>query len=434
MSPFSLEAKRWGLKKEGSRLTAETTATKWFSADPESEISHRLELLEDKGLRGVKAAFPSHAGIKITDGKISAPVRTSHFGEFLNMLLGAPTSAEQSVVTVEAGVNDKIDLAEDGGAAAAATLTAGSYPVGASSAVAGSFCKLVKDQLEAVNGSDTYTVAYDTATRKFTITKSAGVFVLQWNTGANKLTSARSLLGFNNADTASAIAATSDVAVANRVHKHTFLLPSSVQPPTYTIFVDRSMGVKKYNGCAVKKLSLKGNADGFVQQDSDIIGLDEAAGDIGSPVYTDESTPLTFAHVAVKLGGSTLTNIKEWALSLDSGLFAKRNPGQQVAADVVAPARMKIEGSLTVYFEDETERAKFLANTTNTLQFLIQGDTLAGTTKEALDINLYKIAYKAFPYGELDGLLGAQATFEAVYSVSDGKLVQVDLTNKVASY
>ena len=40
----------------------------------------------------------------------------------------------------------------------------------------------------------------------------------------------------------------------------------------------------------------------------------------------------------------------------------------------------------------------------------------------------------AFPYGELDGLLGAQATFEAVYSVSDGKLVQVDLTNKVASY
>ena len=59
---------------------------------------------------------------------------------------------------------------------------------------------------------------------------------------------------------------------------------------------------------------------------------------------------------------------------------------------------------------------------------------LAGTTKEALDINLYKIAYKAFPYGELDGLLGAQATFEAVYSVSDGKLVQVDLTNKVASY
>ncbi len=434
MSPFSLEAKRWGLKKEGTRLTAETTATKWLSVDPGSEISHRLELLPDNGLRGVKAAYPSHAGVKVTDGKVTAPVRTSHFGEFLNMLLGAPTSAEQSVVTVEAGVNDKIDLAEDGGAPVAATLTAGSYPIGATSAVAGSFCKLVKDQLEAANGASTYTVAYDVATRKFTITKSAGVFVLQWNTGANKATSARALLGFNDADTASAIAATSDVAVSNRVHKHTFLLPSSVQPPTYTFFIDRSLGVKKYNGVAVKKLALKGNADGFVQHDTELLGLDEAAGDIGSPVYTDEAIPLTFQHVTVKLGGASMTNVKEWSLSLDSGLFAKRNPGQQVAVDVLAPGKMKIEGSLTVYFEDETERAKFLANTTNTLQFLIQGDTLAGSTKEALDINLYKIGYKAFPYGELDGLLGAQATFEAFMSVTDGKMVQVDLTNKVASY
>ena len=435
MSPFSLEAKRWGFKKEGTRLTAETTATKWLSVDPGSEISHRLELLEDKGLRGVKAAYPSHSGVKVTDGKVTAPVRTSHFGEFLQMLLGDPTSAEQSVVTVEAGVNDKIDFTEDGGVEATATLTAGSYPVGATSATAGSFCALIKTALEAVNGADTYTVAYDTATRKFTITKSAGVFVILWNTGTNTATCAATLLGFTTAaDTASAIAQVSAVAVSNRVHKHTYLLPAGVQPPTYTFFIDRSLGVKKYNGVAVKKLSLKGNADGFVQHDTELLGLDEAAGDIGSPVFTDEAIPLTFAHVDVKLGGVSMTNIKEWSLSLDSGLFAKRNPGSQVAVDVLAPARMKIEGSLTVYFEDETERAKFIANTTNYLQFLVQGDTLAGSTKEALDINLYKIAYKAFPYGDLDGLLGAQATFEAVFSATDGKMVQVDLTNKVASY
>lgn len=436
MSPFSLEAKRWGFKKEGTRLTAETTATKWLSVDPGSEISHRLELLEDKGLRGVKAAYPSHSGVKVTDGKVSAPVRTSHFGEFLQMLLGSPTSAEQAVVTVETGVNDKIDLAEDGGAPVAATLTAGSYAIGASSATAGTFCALVKAALEAANGTDTYTVAYDTATRKFTITKSAGVFVLQWNTGTNKLICAATLLGFTTAaDTASGIAVTSTVAVSNRVHKHTYLLPSGVQPPTYTFFVDRSLGVKKYNGVAVKKMSLKGSADGFVQMDCDLLGLDEAAGDIGSPVYTDEAIPLTFQHVTVKLGGVAMTNVKEWSLALDSGLFAKRAmSGSQVAVDVLAPGQMKIDGSLTLYFEDETERAKFIANTTNYLQFLVQGDVLAGTTKEAVDLNLYKIAYKAFPYGDLDGLLGAQATFEAVFSVTDGKMVQVDLTNKVASY
>jgi len=171
-----------------------------------------------------------------------------------------------------------------------------------------------------------------------------------------------------------------------------------------------------------------------VQHDAELLGLDESAGDIGVPVYTDEAIPLTFQHVTVKLGGVAMTNIKEWSLSLDSGLFAKRNPGQQVAVDVLAPSRMKIEGSLTVYFEDETERAKFIANTTNYLQFLIQGDTLAGNTKEAVDLNLYSITYKAYPYGDLDGLLGAQATFEASMSPADGKMVQVDLTNKIAGY
>ena len=62
MAPFSLEAARSGYKKEATRLTAETTPTSWFGVDPGSEINHRLVLLEDKGLRGVKAAFPSKAG------------------------------------------------------------------------------------------------------------------------------------------------------------------------------------------------------------------------------------------------------------------------------------------------------------------------------------------------------------------------------------
>lgn len=432
--PFSIEASRWGYKKEAVRLTAETTPTKWLSVDSGSDFNHSLALLEDKGLRGSKAKYPSHAGIKTTDGKVSAPVRTSHFGEFLHMLFGDATSAEQATLVVSSGVNDKIDFTEDGGAAVAATLTPGTYKVGVNSAEAASFCKLVKDQMELAGGAPTYTVAYDATTRLFTITKDTGVFVIQWLTGTNTATSARSLLGFGAVDTASAISAVSTVASANHVYKHTFLLPTSVQPPTYTFFIDRSMGVKKYNGVAVKKLSLKGSQDGFVQGDIDLVGLNEAAGAIGSPVYTDESVPLTFQNVTVKLGGSAMTNLKEWALSLDSGLFAKRNPGNQVPVDVLAANQMKIEGSLNIYFENETERAKFLANTTNTLQFLIEGEVLSGVTKEALDLNLYKIAYKALPYGEVDGLLGAQCTFEAVMSVIDGKMVQADLTNKVVSY
>lgn len=315
--PFSLEATRWGYKKEAVRLTAETTPTSWFGVDPGSEINHRLVLLEDKGLRGVKATFPSKAGMLITDGKIAMPLRTAFIGAFLQMILG-------------------------------------------------------------------------------------------------------------NASTAATAEATA--------YKHTFVLPTSTQPPTYTFFVDRSLGVKKYNGCAVKKLSMKSGADGFIQVDTDIIGLTEAAGSIGSPSYAAETIPLTYQHGIVKLGGVTMTNIKEWALSIDTGLFAKRNPGSQVASDVIAPGQMKIEGNMTIYFENETERAEFLVATKNALEFLITGDVIGTGVSEALNITIPKIAYKAFPYGEVDGMLGAQVVFEAEYDTATSKLVTVDLTNMVATY
>ena len=432
--PFSREAIRWGFAKETVRLTAEAAPTVYVSVDKGSEIDQKLEHLADNGMRGVKADYPPHAGMKVVEGKGVNPLRVRDISYFLNMILGAPVTTEQSVVTVQTGVNDDIDFTEDGGEAVKAALAAGSYPIGASSATAGSFCAAVKTALDAA-GIGTYTVAYDASTRKFTITKDSGVFVINWNTGANKATSARALLGFNDADTASAISATSDVAVSNRAFKHVFGLPSGIQPPTYTVFADRGVSVKKYNGVASRKFSLKATPNGLIMHESDLLGLDEAAGEIGSPTWAGEGNPLGFMHATVKIGGVANTaDVKEWSLSIDSAAFAKRVlSGAQTPADILAPGRMKVEGTLVVYFEDEVERAKFLANTSNTLQFLIEGDTIAGSVKETLDAQLPKIHYKAYPYGEADNMLAAQVAWEAAFDETSEKLFTLELINKVAS-
>lgn len=431
--PFSREAIRWGFAKETNRLTAEAAPTTWVSVDKGSELEQKLEHIEDNGMRGVKAAHSPHAGVKVVDGKAGNPLRVRDISYFLNMILGDPATVEQSVVTVSLGVNDAINFTEDGGLEKAATIAAASYPIGASSATAGSFCAAVKAALEAA-GDGTYTVAYDSSTRKFTITKDAGVFVILWNTGGNKAATARALLGFNDADTSSAIAQTSDVVVSNRTFKHSFSLPSGIQPPTYTVFVDRGISVKKYNGVASRKFSLKATQNGLIMHESDLLGLDEAAGSIGSPSYVGEGSPLGFMHATVKIGGVASTDVKEWTLSFDSGAFAKRvMSGSQVAADVLAPNQLKVEGSILIYFEDETERAKFLANTSNTLQFLIEGSTIAGSVKETFDAQLAKIHYKAYPYGESDNMFAAQANFEAAYDEDTGEFLSVDLINKLSS-
>lgn len=425
--PFAIEKKRFGMKRETVRLTAETTPASWLAVDLQSEFSHVLKLLEDKALRGIKAPFPAFAGIKDTTGKIKTPLRAKNVGELFVMTFGLPSTAEQAAFIVSAGVNDKIDATEDGGAPFAATLTPGSY-------TSATLATEVKTQLEFSNGTAaTYTVTYNATTQKFTITKNAGVFVIKWLTGANTATNAHAILGFSNTDTGSAIFQTSD-STTKAAFKHTFSLPTGIQPPTYTWFVDRDLDIKKYNGVAAKMLKFVSPVDQMIDLEADLIGLDEAVGLIGSPAYP-ESNPLEFYQSTNKIDGVSNVDIKNWHFDIDTGLFAKRTQSQsQLAQDVIAAARWKVSGGYTIFFENETERTKFLAATSGTLQHLLQGDVIQGTTKYTVDLNLYNSKYTAYPYGDTEGLLAATATWEAFYDPTATKMIQLDLTNDVSAY
>lgn len=127
-------------------------------------------------------------------------------------------------VKITLNTNDRIDFTEDGGAELTAQLTAGTYPIGASSAEAGTLCALVKAQMEAVNPAATYTVTYSAVTDKLTITKNSGVFVLKFASGTNTAMNASGVLGFAASDTASAIAATSGSTVRARATATTALV------------------------------------------------------------------------------------------------------------------------------------------------------------------------------------------------------------------
>ena len=128
---------------------------------------------------------------------------------------GDPAVAEHvnygsSLVT--AGVNDTIDFTENGGAQVSATLTPGTYPLGASSAESGTLCALIKAQMQAV-GSLTYTVTWNAATDEITITSGSGVFVLLFLTGTNAAKNASGVMGFSGAPTPSGASATGTVGV-----------------------------------------------------------------------------------------------------------------------------------------------------------------------------------------------------------------------------
>lgn len=108
---------------------------------------------------------------------------------------------------ITAGVNDTIDFTENGGAQVTATLTAGTYALGLTSAEAGTLCAQIKTQMQAA-GTLVYTVTWSASTDEITITAGSGVFVILFGSGTHAAKYAGTAMGFSQNDTASAISAT----------------------------------------------------------------------------------------------------------------------------------------------------------------------------------------------------------------------------------
>lgn len=216
-------------------------------------------------------------------------------------------------------------------------------------------------------------------------------------------------------------------------YKHS-ITKSGIQPIAYTLFIDRGLNILKYNlGCA-KKISLKGGVDNLVEMDVDFLFKTEASGAIGSPTFSTQRY-VGFQSVDFKIAGSSNTDVKEWNLNIDNTAHAHRTLSlSQDLSDVIAPGKLMIDGGFTIYFQSATERDKFIANTASAIRILMEGATIASTYKYTVDINLYACHYKAFPYGEDQGLLAAKVQFEAFYSSSDSKAILVDITNTDTAY
>lgn len=428
---FGVAAQVFGLKKEAVRGTAETTPTKWYPTRGRAELTYALKHLMDDGIRGTYSKFPPIAGIKSGDGKIPLYFDPQILPEFFQSLLGTVSSAEDSEITIGAS-NCKIDF-NIGAGELNASVALASYPIGLTQADAGSLCKAVYDAIHAAEAVGTYTVTYSRTTKQFTIARSAGTFQIKFLTGTNNANSIDTTLGFTHTDKTGALTYTG----ANTVQyafTHTITPSANIQKPSFTFFLDRAIGVSKYNLGVVKKLSLKAGVDNLIDCEADILFQSEAVGSIGGTAFPTQRFQ-SFQNVDFKIAGVSNTDVKDWEVHLDNTAIAHRAlTGSQDIRDILAPGKLAITGGFTIYFEDTVERAKFLANTAVALRILCTGASIIGSSSWKVDQNIYEAHYTAFPYGDDQGLLAAKATFEGFYSTPDSKDYQVAITNQDVSY
>lgn len=229
---------------------------------------------------------------------------------------------------------------------------------------------------------------------------------------------------------------TPDISNCPSGRQHVFTLGSACDTnPLYTWFVDREQDVKSYNGCGISKLSLSGGFNDRAILKADIVGKSENEPvPAMSPSWATD-TPLLYNNATVTLA-SGITYMREWAINIDTGLIVKAGLSGSQDIDDVLFGKCKVDGSFVIYFENETERDKAIANTASDLTIsLVGGEVCPGTgVNYTCTIALYEIHYTAMPFNDIDGLIGLAATFGAFYSTGDSKMIDVTLINSVNTY
>ena len=218
-------------------------------------------------------------------------------------------------------------------------------------------------------------------------------------------------------------------------YEHVFEIGNSIQKPSYTLFLDRGLEVLKYNLAVCQKIDFKSAVDGLMEVDTTWLFKSEASGSIGTPAYPTQQY-LGFQHVDFKLTGSSNTNVKDWTLTLNNQAESLRTLSKsQDVTDIVTPLKFQVEGGFTIYFVDVVERDRFLANTTTEINIIAAGNTIPTTgDKYTVQFVIHDIRYKAFPYGEDNGLLAAQVTFTSYFSLGTTKHIEIKLLNEDTSY
>jgi len=435
--PYSIEQKLVGLAKESSRGVAEVAVARFIAPGKAVDFEYKPTLLQDEAIRGMFDSMPPTHGKKAGIGKIpDLDVEGENAGELLYSLLGGITSTEQTSFVVGA-TNKKLDFSI-GGDPLVATLAEGTYKAGLAETEADSLCKVIYDAIVAAEAVGVYHVTYSYTTKKFTIARTTGTLSLLWYTGVNKATDVSTLLGYSDAaDDTGSLSYTSDTATVP-YFKHIIKRTTGISMPSYTFFMDRGISKKVYNLGVVKSIKLTGAMDGKCKADIDLLFKSEADGSAVTmtPTWTDPA-PFMFFQTDVKLGGVSDVNIESWNLEIDNQAIEHRTLNQsQDVKDIISPSRLLVKGSYEVYFENETERAKFLANTENSFEVILTGGLVKTGCSYKLDIKLARIHYEAFPYGEKNGLFGAVAVFNGYFKVGGAQTeaLVIDMYNSVAAY
>jgi len=228
---------------------------------------------------------------------------------------------------------------------------------------------------------------------------------------------------------------TTDVGTTGQAYQHIFKRTNGITMPSYTITIHRGINAKQYPLSVVKSIAFSQDADNKLKANATVLyRTEQDYSNPPTPTWVDPS-PFMFHQNTFKIDGSQVMTIKNWSLTIDNGSVGLHllNNSQDIY-DIVSHAKLLVTGSFAALFENETQRNKFLSNTSASLDIISQGAEIETGYNHMIQFTIPEIHYTAYPFTNVDGILGANASFNAYYNLTAGKTIEIKLINTVSGY
>jgi hypothetical protein len=225
------------------------------------------------------------------------------------------------------------------------------------------------------------------------------------------------------------------------VYTHTFSVQEDNQCDSLTIFQDDPNQDYTYPLGMIDSMDLDVSLGEFCKVTCAFRSLVGSTATL-TPSYSAENNflpqhgSIVYADTLAGLDAGTTVSLRSIKLSISKNLEDDRKIGSVNAVDILNK-QMSIEGSAELIFDAVTFKTFMLADTAKALRIRLTNTdvTIGSSLNPKLTIDLAKVKFSEFTrnYGN-DDIVTVAISFKAFYSISDSKMVTMELINEQSSY
>jgi len=235
--------------------------------------------------------------------------------------------------------------------------------------------------------------------------------------------------------------AVSSSLVAGTAYDHEFTLAQAIQHAALSFYIkDGGVDQIVLSKGMVSSMELNFAVDDFLKTTINILAASEGSNS-DTPSYDIEYDAIG-KDVAVKiadteggLSGATASKIKSGSLKFDTGLIPDFVLGDCNPNDILN-AKMAIEGSLEINYEDSTWKDLFEGDDAKYMEITITGSqTISGSYSPTMTILLNKVQITGWDRaGSNDEIVTESIEFKAYYNSVDSQQSKLTLRNLTEEY